>query len=142
MGLLVSRPIRPTRGLAAGSAFATFELTLYLLDLMREHKKECPGVTLSVHVDDFSQSAIANTEDEVVDKLKQSTDTVLRSLKELNMPSAEDKGQLVASTPGLARALLTTIGPDAGSITDHAKRLGGGLCHLQQGKKKRNSSQT
>jgi hypothetical protein len=125
MGMLVSRPIKPSRGIAAGSAFATFELTLYLLDLMRDHKKACPEVTLSVHVDDFSQSAIASTEDEVVDRLKQSTDNVLTALKALNMPLAEDKGQIVATTPGLA-----------GSITDQAKRLGVDYAISSKGKKR------
>ena len=52
--------------IAAGSAHATYELTLYLLNAIMAPEATCPKVVLSIHVDDISQSAVPDTGQEVV----------------------------------------------------------------------------
>jgi hypothetical protein len=69
MGNLISRPIGPGRGIGAGSAFATYELTLYLWSTILLHTTLHPTVTLSIHVDDFSQSASGVSDDETGSRL-------------------------------------------------------------------------
>ena len=54
MGPIASKLLLPHTGIAAGSAHATYELTLYLLDAITAHELACPNVTLSIHVDDIS----------------------------------------------------------------------------------------
>jgi hypothetical protein len=49
-----SEPVWPTRGIAAGSATATFELWLLVAPALRAIKQSHPTAVLSLHVDDLS----------------------------------------------------------------------------------------
>ena len=51
---MVSGPLKPQRGILAGSSFAVFELKAYMVQAARQHRLEHPSMTLSVHVDDIS----------------------------------------------------------------------------------------
>ena len=81
MGLIASELMYPHIGIAAGSAHATYELTLYLLDAIIAHETACPKVTLSIHVDDISQSAVADTDQEVIDLLTASAEIITSSIE-------------------------------------------------------------
>ena len=58
---IAADPLLPGRGIVAGSAFATFELTAYLVASLRTLKGESPAATISMHVDDLSLLIIAAT---------------------------------------------------------------------------------
>eukprot|EP00972_Heterocapsa_arctica_P104112 15343934-Heterocapsa_arctica.AAC.1 len=49
--------MRARQGVAAGSAHATFEATAVLLQEVRAHLLAFPSSGLSIHVDDFKESA-------------------------------------------------------------------------------------
>ncbi len=57
----VGDPILPTRGIAAGSSMATFELEVYLTDATRRVTSLTPRPVSSVHVDDISLFAVGPT---------------------------------------------------------------------------------
>ena len=125
MGPIASNILFPHTGIAAGSAHATYEFTLYLLDAITAHETICPNATLSIHVDDISQSAVGSTDQEVIDLLTASSCLIISSIEvRLGMPFAEDKGQIVATSPDLARHLRLALGPKAGLDNETVKRLG------------------
>ena len=124
MGELTTKQILPKRGIAAGSAFATVELSLYLWDLIVEHAVQHPSITLSIHVDDFSQSTPAQGTEEVADKLVASALTLHAKLNELGMPLADDKCQLITTHPLIAKGTIQGLGSLAGELSDTVKRLG------------------
>ena len=124
MGNIISRPIGPGRGIGAGSAFATYELTLYLWSTVLLHTQLHPEVTLSIHVDDFSQSASGHDDFVVDNRLVESAKFIHTQLTELGMPLADDKSQLVASSTQLAKHVQSGWGPIAGDHHDSVRRLG------------------
>jgi hypothetical protein len=125
MGPIASEILFPQTGIAAGSAFATYELTLYLRDAIIAHEAACPNVTLSIHVDDISQSVAAQTATEVIELLTASANLIASAIEgRLGMPFAEDKGLIVATSPELARELRLALGPQAGVDHHTVRRLG------------------
>jgi ribonuclease HI len=124
MGNLISRPIGPGRGIGAGSAFATYELTLYLWSLVLAHTSLHPSVTLSIHVDDLSQSASGNNDAETASRLVASAKFVHAQLVDLGMPLADDKAQLVCTSGELAKFVHQGLGAIAGAHLDSVRRLG------------------
>jgi hypothetical protein len=124
MGNIISRPIGPGRGIGAGSAFATYELTLYLWSTILLHTQHYPTVTLSIHVDDFSQSATGHDDVETAGRLVDSAKFIHGQLTELGMPLADDKAQLVASSAVLAKLVQIELGSIAGNHLDSVRRLG------------------
>jgi hypothetical protein len=124
MGNLISRPIGPGRGIGAGSAFATYELTLYLWSTILLHTSMHPTVTLSIHVDDFGQSATGNDDAETASRLVASAKFIHEQLIELGMPLADDKAQLVATSAVLTKIVQTDLGTIAGPHLDSVRRLG------------------
>ena len=124
MGNIISRPIGPGRGIGAGAAFATYELTLYLWSTVLTHTKHFPEVTLSIHVDDFSQSVVGHNDVVVAGCLVESAKYIHAQLLELGMPLADDKAQLVASSEALAKLVQYELGPIAGNHQDAVRRLG------------------
>ncbi len=54
---IVSDVIKPIRGIAAGSAFATFEVWCLLKPAIDRMQQLCPLVTLCLHVDDLCITA-------------------------------------------------------------------------------------
>ena len=51
---IVAEAIHPSRGIVAGSAFATVELAVYLIEALRELVIGHPRTTISMYVDDLS----------------------------------------------------------------------------------------
>ena len=63
---LCGRKVRASRGIAAGSPFATTELKVYLWTLAKAIKAtHGPGLTLSIYVDDFSLAVRGKNSTEV-----------------------------------------------------------------------------
>ena len=115
----------PTRGIAAGSAHATFELTLYLLAAMRAMKGEHPQHGLSLWVDDLIMRARYSTTRGAVAAIKAIADSAIAAIQDdLGLPFASEKAVTLASSRALqkrAHAALQ-LGPDPGP--QQAPRLG------------------
>jgi hypothetical protein len=63
---LCGKKVKASRGIAAGSPFATTELKVYLLTLAKAIKAtHGPRLTLSIYVDDFSLAVRGESSAEV-----------------------------------------------------------------------------
>jgi hypothetical protein len=51
---ICSQPLRPSRGIGAGSFSATFEFKLYMINTVTQFAAQWPHLSLSLHVDDLS----------------------------------------------------------------------------------------
>jgi hypothetical protein len=99
----VSAPLWPTRGIAAGSSTATYELWLLLSPALRAIQSAHPAATLSLHLDDLSATIAApSVEDGCVDVARLSQTIQL----EIQLAFAPDKGFSIASGPAIARAAV------------------------------------
>ena len=108
-----------------------------MLDAITAHEIACPNVTLSIHVDDISQSPVGSTDQEVIDLVTASSNIITSSIEvRLGMPFAEDKGQIVATSPELARHLRLALGPKAGLDNETVKRLGVDYALTKSGRSK------
>ena len=68
---VVGKAVYPTKGVAAGSPFAPFELALVVLPTVVRLRTSGLPVTLSIHVDDFMISATGTSEEQVISNMKQ-----------------------------------------------------------------------
>eukprot|EP00972_Heterocapsa_arctica_P074522 10999303-Heterocapsa_arctica.AAC.1 len=66
---MISPIMRARQGVAAGSAHATFEATAALWQEVRAHLLAFPSSGLSIHVDDFKESASSLEPGEAVQDL-------------------------------------------------------------------------
>jgi hypothetical protein len=83
-GKLAVSQVSPQRGIAAGSASATFELQLYHRSLVDMHTKACPQVTLSIHVDDIIRDNQGH-EEEIMESFEASNKLIRQELARLQM---------------------------------------------------------
>ena len=67
---LLAEPIVGSRGIAAGSAFATFELWCLLRNAISSLQIEYPRSTICLHVDDLCLTIVEDTIDEVLAEAK------------------------------------------------------------------------
>ena len=94
-------PVHPSRGIVAGSSFATFELAVFLLSAMREMQQHHPTATLSLFVDDLTFDVIADTAREAVQAAVAVGNEAQQLIRTgLGLPFAEDKAVTLASIPG------------------------------------------
>ena len=107
-----SNTVCATRGITAGSGFATTELRLLLVDLMFDLRRLWP-VEIKLYVDDLTISAQGGPE-QVVGNLTSATDHAIMKFTGLGLEVSKSKSTAVASRAGLRRALV---------IKNHAKIL-------------------
>ena len=72
--MLATDALLPSRGIVAGSAFATFELTALLTAALRTLQGENPSAGLSMHVDDLSFRAAHRRREEAIRQMKHMAD--------------------------------------------------------------------
>ena len=122
VGGIFSRSIVATRGITAGSGFATTELRMLLLDVVDAAYGMWPTIQLTLYVDDLSIEAEGD-DHEVMVNTTGATDQVVRHLQqELLLEASASKSCILASNPALAetprrsgrRRLV-----DAGDLSDH-----------------------
>ena len=66
---IVSTPITPRRGIAAGSAFATFELWCLLAPAIQRMANLHPQATICLHVDDLSLTTWSSNREEAYEQI-------------------------------------------------------------------------
>jgi len=122
---LISKEIKPTRGILAGSQFATSELMLYLLEDARAFVITHPHSTLSIHVDDFAVLTQAYTIAEVVHQHVTAMPSLVCSFQqELNLTFSKVKSGLVATSQHLLTQVSLAMFSFAGKIDLAVKNLG------------------
>ncbi len=100
---MVGPSIRVTKGICAGSAHATYELKLYLLDYLVEAAGRFQWLKVSIHVDDFSLFVQGQHDDECLVRLEESANHMDKALGQLQMKQAKDKEEILATTDDLAQ---------------------------------------
>ena len=128
---LLAEPIVGSRGIAVGSAFATFELWCLLRNAISSLQIEYPRSTICLHVDDLCLTVVEDTIDEVLVEAKGLVDMAYNefTVKE-GLPFADDKTFVIASTHYLATTAARVVLPTA-TAADSVRRLGVDYCLSQ-----------
>ena len=98
-----SNTVCATRGITAGSGFATTELRLLLVDLMYDLRKLWP-VEVKLYVDDLTISASGEPHS-VVERLTAATNHAVSKFTQLGLEVSKSKSAAVASRRGIRKAL-------------------------------------
>ena len=124
---VVADALWPTRGIVAGSAYATFELTAYLVAALRAIQGEHPDASLSMFVDDLSMGVEADNDEAAVAAIKAVGATATRLIQDdLGLPFAPDKAVTLASSKAAQVAAHAALGlPPVARYTAQARRIGG-----------------
>ena len=116
----------PTRGIVAGSAFATYELTAYLIAAMRALVGEFPQASISLHVDDLSYDVTADDRRSAVRQAVALGQRAIQLVQtELGLPFAPEKAATLATTRAAQRDFLSGMGFEPTGAVTQACRLGG-----------------
>ena len=101
---------KATRGITAGSGFATTELKLLLHGLMLALQDDwCQGISIKLFVDDLSLAAIG-VPPWVIDKMIRVANFVIHWLEHsLEMTVSDSKSKVVSSLPSVALAIAEGI---------------------------------
>jgi len=102
-----SRKVRATRGITAGSGFATGELKVLLLGLMRALQVFwSEQLNCKLFVDDLTLAA-SGQPTQLVQLMIRVTDFVVQWMEQrLKMQVSETKSKVIASTPKIAQAIV------------------------------------
>jgi Reverse transcriptase (RNA-dependent DNA polymerase) len=119
----LSRTILPSRGIAAGSSTATFELWAVLKPAIDRIAAISPRLTVCLHVDDLCVHAADRDIETCEQLLIAAADTTAAEIHKLGMVFAPDKGFVLATTPSSAVRLAKQLAIPA-TAADHTTRLG------------------
>jgi hypothetical protein len=119
----LSRTIIPTRGIAAGSSTATFELWAVLKPAIDRIAAISPRLSVCLHVDDLCVHATDVCIEKCEDLLVAASETTQREIQRLGMQFAPDKGFVLATTPSSAARLAKLLAVPT-AAADHTTRLG------------------
>ena len=115
-----------TRGITAGSVFATIELRVLLIQWLDESAAAYSIVTFTVYVDDTSIEATGQAAD-VAFAVAGATTRFTRSLRMIGMEFSPTKNACLASSTKLARRVINSVPGICVSAQQRAKSLGGAL---------------
>ena len=120
-----SATVQATRGITAGSGFATTELRVLLLDLVVLLKARWPIIlTIKLYVDDLTLAACGLPQ-KVIKTLAAAVDFAVEYLEgSLRMAVSSKKSKVLASRPAIAEAVLEAASSSRTSTTTRAKLLG------------------
>lgn len=120
-----SRFITANRGITAGSGFATSELRVLMLDLIRVVQARWANVVFTkVYVDDLTLS-VSGQPQKVIRELAQAIDFAVHILEDsMRMLVSAKKSMVVASKPSIAQAVVEHTSNDRVSMARRAKLLG------------------
>ena len=101
---VMSREVRPTRGIGAGAGLATFELKLVVIPIMDEVVLHYVFITLTMYVDDTTVEANGNCE-AVVAWTIGATSMICRAFEAADMLMSETKNVVLASRPTVGKRI-------------------------------------
>jgi hypothetical protein len=123
-GKRASSPFCPTRGIAAGSSLATFELEVYHTDAIRRVTAILPRPVVSVRVDDVSTCVAGKSLRAALRNFTHALATChYEFVSELNSQFAADKTQLIVSHNQLGPLVLQRLRKHVGTLAFTANRL-------------------
>jgi ribonuclease HI len=122
---LAAPPILSTRGIAAGSAGATYELLALLLPAVRATQSAVPTARICLHVDDLNITATGTTHGEVLERLLEAS-TVIKDhcQRQCAMEFSDGKAFAMASDARLASEVKAAVLHAGGTIVTDVRRLG------------------
>jgi len=121
---IYTRQIVASRGITAGSTFATPELRCLLLSMVDEARARWPAVDLSLYVDDATTSAVGDMLDTAV-AVAAATDFIVRKLEdELHLEVSVKKSVAAACTSSMARLVARASRTQKLTAVRAAKLLG------------------
>ena len=136
-----SRLVVATRGITAGSGFATEELCCLMLDVLDDIRSIAPGAVRTLYVDDATLEA-AGSQRSVAATLRSATRVLADGVEAAGLEVSVQKSVVLSSHPSLARKIARTRGHNGKRplhSADRAKMLGCGTAggrrraiHVQQ----------
>ena len=99
---IASRAICPRRGIAAGSASATFELTCLLLPALERMTIVDPTASISLHADDAGTTVLDQSRNDALAMFESLLRIINGEFAKLNLPLAKAKGVVLESSKELA----------------------------------------
>ena len=122
---LASASMQASRGIVAGSAMATSELKLVLIDVVRQHNVLHPGIFLRILVDDISLDLDNAHLYDLVDQLSDAASTLAHQVENrIGLPIARDKSAIVCSSARVSSALRHRLRELGGPPLGAARNLG------------------
>lgn len=121
---VVGKGIYFTKGVAAGSPFAPFELALVVPPTIVRLRVNGIPLALSIHVDDFMISATGTGEDQVISRMIEEAAMVYDETSSVGLVVERAKGFVLGSSRRLAARLYEVMGQFGGEAVDSVKRLG------------------
>ena len=106
---VASEAITPRSGIAAGSASATFELTVLLLPALARLEIADPEACISLHVDDIGITVIDTTRLKALRRFENILNIARGEFTKLNLPLAREKGVVIATSKELADKALVDV---------------------------------
>jgi hypothetical protein len=99
---ICSGPMRPSRGIGAGSFSATFEFKLYMIKIVTQFAARWPHLSLSFHVDDLSLVHRHLSLHTLLSELRAAAAWLIFSFEtELGLPFSPSKAVTLASSAGI-----------------------------------------
>ena len=126
VGGVYAATVIATRGITAGSALATAELRLLLIEWLDEVAWSCALISLTVYVDDIAIEAVA-TEALLVECLVAAVRLVVERLQHMRLTFSETKNACTASRPRMGHAIVRALPGLAISYHHRVVSLGSGL---------------
>ncbi len=121
---LIAEPIIPKRGIAAGLAFATFELWNLFRTAIRNLQVAHPLSTICLHVDDLCLTATGKTDEDVLIEAESMVAMAYEGFTfKTGLPFADDKTFVISTDAALTKSAAKSILPSA-TVADTLSRLG------------------
>ena len=109
---IASEAIWPRSGIAAGSASATFELTVLLLPALAKLEAIYPAACISLHVDDIGIAVIDPNRQTALIRFENILSVARGEFAKLKLPLAREKGVVIASSKNLAEKANKMVGEE------------------------------
>ena len=124
LGGIVSRPIKPERGIIAGSFAATTELRLLLLHVLHKHNRLFPTVHINVYIDDIALDVSTDCKSDTIAILSDAAASLARSLEDVHLPIAKHKSAVLSNSLIAATSLRRLMGDLGGPQITSVRSLG------------------
>ena len=103
---------KASRGIAAGSPFATAELKVYLLSVVKDVQLSCTipnQIPMSIFVDDFAITISGDKIEKVAEDIIEVYKCVSHSLGQIGLPIAHDKTELIATSDRIVELVNSVV---------------------------------
>lgn len=122
---MIGPVVRPVAGIGPGSAFATFELALLLVEVVRKLATLPMQIRVSLHVDDLMMQVVADSAEEVTRcAVVAGAVAVGGSEQYCGIHFDSSKTHLVSNSRHAAEVVAAAMGLQHGPVVDVAKKLG------------------